>query len=108
MNNNADEISHAERRRIMAEERRMRTYHGHAQHTDEDIYGGRFAKVNTTSVVGASPISYPTQPANSPWHHDPCPTEPPLGYSVDAQEPVGEVFERGDQPTPQTVGVSDG
>jgi hypothetical protein len=96
MNNNADEISQAERRRIMIEERRLRTCHGHAQHTDEDIYGGRFAKVNTTTVVGAGSISYPTQPANSPWHRDPVPAEPPLGYSVDAQEPVGEVFERGE------------
>jgi|SRR6516165_9273563 hypothetical protein len=74
--NNANDIPQSERTRIMIEERRLRTYHGHAQHTDEDIYGGRFAKVNTTSVVGAGPISYPTQPANSPWASEPIGPEP--------------------------------
>jgi hypothetical protein len=93
VNNNADEIAQAERRRIMIEERRMRTYYGHTQHTDEDIYGGRFAKANTTTVVGAGPVSYPQQPAGSPWAKDECPPEPPLGWSVDAQEAVGEKFE---------------
>src|SRR5262245_9480182 len=91
--NNADEISQAEKRRILIEERRMRTYHGHALDADLEM-GGRFSKVNTTTVVGATPIQYPAQPSTSPWHHDPCPTEPPLGYSVEEQEAVGEMFER--------------
>jgi hypothetical protein len=91
--NNADEISQAEKRRILIEERRMRTYHGHALDADLEM-GGRFSRVNTTTVVGSSPIQYPAQPPTSPWHHDPCPPEPPLGYSVDEQDPVGEVFER--------------
>ena len=92
--NGADEISQAERRRIMAEDRRGRTYFGQAQHADDDL-GGRYAKVHSTTITGSSPISYPAQPSTSPWHHDPCPPEPPLGYSVDDVEPVGEVHERG-------------
>ena len=90
--NAADEISQAERRRIMADERRGRTYQGHALDDELDL-GGRFAKVNTTTVVGAGPISYPQQPANSHWSRDPVPAEPVLGFSVDEMEPVGEVHE---------------
>jgi hypothetical protein len=33
--------------------------------------------------------SYPQQPPNSPWHHDPVPTEPPLGINVNAVD-IGE------------------
>jgi len=90
-----DEISQAERRRIMADDGRAKTYFGQAQHADDDL-GGRYAKVHSTTVVGSSPISYPAQPPQSPWHHDPVPPEMPLGYSVDAIEPVGEFHERGD------------
>ena len=90
-----DEISQAERRRIMADDGRAKTYFGQAQHADDDL-GGRYAKVHSTTVVGSSPVSYPAQPPTSPWHHDPVPPEMPLGYSVDAIEPVGEFHERGD------------
>jgi hypothetical protein len=111
--NNADDIPQSERRRILAEERRLRTYHGQAQASIDDERGGRFAySGNTTTVTGASPVSYPAQPAGSPWHHDPIGTEPPLGYSVDEQEPVGEPFEvaasttgeRGSTSTPVSEG----
>jgi hypothetical protein len=78
-----------------ADHRRARTYFGQAQHADDDL-GGRYAKVHSTTVVGSSPVSYPAQPPTSPWHHDPVPPEMPLGYSVDAIEPVGEFHERGD------------
>jgi hypothetical protein len=78
----------------MIEEQRMRTYHGHAMDADLEM-GGRYAKVHSTTVVGSGPVQYPAQPPTSPWHHDPCPPEPPLGYSVDDVEPVGEVHERG-------------
>jgi hypothetical protein len=94
----ADEISQAERRRVLANDRRvLATYHGVAQTSADDDRGGRFAAVSPTrTVVGAAPISYPKLPANSPWACDPVPTEPPLGFSVDAMEPVGELHERGD------------
>jgi len=94
MSNPADEISQAERRRIMAEERRGRTYFGQARHAD-DALGGRSAKVHSTTVVGSSPISYPQPPATSFWHHDPCGQEPfingrsegtTLGYEIDRPE----------------------
>src|SRR5262245_53782591 len=100
--NGADEISQAERRRIMADDRRAKTYFGQAQHADDDL-GGRYAKVHSTTVVGSSPISYPAQPATSPWHHDVCPPEPPLGFSVDEKEPVGEPHERTPSATPSSV-----
>lgn len=100
MTNATDPISQREKREIMendrlvreAGERRGRTYAGHALDNEPDV-GGRFAKVSTTTVVGTSPINYPQQPPGSPWHSDPCPPEPPLGFSVDAMEPVGEKYE---------------
>src|SRR6516162_1790948 len=99
--NAADLISQKEKRETLrndrlvkeADERRRRTLHGHALDGEPEL-GGRFSKVSTTTVVGTSPVSYPQQPEGSPWRSDPCPIEPPLGYSVDEQEPVGEMFER--------------
>jgi len=100
MNNSADDIPQSVRRRIMAEERRLKTYIGHALDAELEM-GGRFAKVHTTTVTGSSSISYPTQPTHSPWH---SPEEPPVGFSVDAMEPVGEPFDRG---PPSTTAVPD-
>jgi len=93
--NPADDIPQAERRRIMADDRRAKaTYHNFAQADADTELGGRYAKVQPTSVTGANPGSvYPKQPEGSPWRTDECPPEPPLGCNIDAVEPVGEVFE---------------
>jgi hypothetical protein len=100
--NVADEISQAERRRTMAEDRRARTYFGQAQHADDDL-GGRYAKVHSTTLTGSSPTVFPAQPSTSPWHHDTCPPEPPLGFSVEEMEPVGEPHERTASATSSSV-----
>jgi hypothetical protein len=90
----ADEISQAERRRILIEERRLKTYQGHAINSAEDERGGRYAAAgNSITVTGASPISYPQQPPGSPWRCDPVPKEEPLGFNVNDQDAVGEKFE---------------
>src|SRR6516165_1620471 len=60
----------------------------------DDLAGGRYAKITRLSVVVSSLVAYPRQPETSPWHHDPCGVEPPLGYSVEDQEPTGEKFEQ--------------
>jgi DNA-binding transcriptional MerR regulator len=83
------------------------TYFDQAQGIDDEM-GGRFAKVHTTTVVGSSSVSYPAQPSTSPWHRDPVPDEPPLGYSVDAVEPVGEIHERGPPSIAAAPAVEDG
>jgi hypothetical protein len=49
--------------------------------------GGRFASELKTEA------SVPRQPASSPWSNDPVGVEPPLGYSIQDMEPVGEAFE---------------
>ena len=96
----------AERRRIMAEERRMRTYHDQAMSALDDDRGGRYGGAGSkATVTGSSPIHYPAQPEGSPWRRDECPPEPCLGYSVEAQEPVGEMFERSPPATPVDAGV---
>jgi hypothetical protein len=97
MHNPADMISQAEKRRILAEERRLSTYRAHAEANADLELGGRFAKVTTTTVTGASPISYPRQPADSPANQAALVgDERPLGYSVNDQECVGEFHEGGD------------
>jgi hypothetical protein len=94
--NPADEISQREKRRILAEDRQVRTtYLHHAESSIDDDRGGRFAAIEkSATVVGASPISYPQQPSNSPWSTDPIGLEPPLGFSVEDHDPVGELHER--------------
>lgn len=67
------------------------TYHQFSQ-TDADNAGGRYAKLHPPTNA-SSPNPYPPQPPNSPFHHDPVPKEEPLGYSVDAHEPVGTAKE---------------
>jgi hypothetical protein len=92
--NPADDIPQSERRRIMGEERRGRTYQGHAIASADEDRGGRFAfSGNSTSVTGANPGSvYPKMPAGNPWANNPYPPEPlidgtgegsQLGYAID-------------------------
>jgi hypothetical protein len=63
------------------------TYYGRAQLDLEAELGGRFARPKP--LVG----EVPRQPEGSPWAHDPVGPEPPLGYSIDAMEPVGAPHE---------------
>ena len=109
--NPADEVSQAERRRIMAEERRGKTYMGHALDAELEL-GGRYAKVHTTTVTGSTPgPTYPTQPEGSPWAKDECPPEPlidgrsegnTLGYEIDIPDaaPTSTALEVGEPPSP--------
>ena len=93
--NAEDQISQSERRRILAEGRRAKsTYHSVAASSADDERGGRYAAASSKpTVTGSSPIAYPQQPTGSPWASDPLPNEPPLGYSVEEMEPVGEPHE---------------
>jgi hypothetical protein len=104
--NKADEITMAEKRRIISEERRHSTYLDHSRASADDLAGGRFAKHNPTTVVGASSVSYPTQPETSPSNQLAMMPEEPLidgtgegnvlGYAIDrpgeaaAPEPAGD------------------
>jgi hypothetical protein len=94
MNSNAEE--QAERRRVFENDKRVMegsTYFAQAQASAMDEMGGRFAKVQPTSVTGSAPTAWPKMPEGNPWACDPMPPEPPLGYAVDAQDPVGEPHE---------------
>ena len=86
---NADDLR--ERRRIIIEERRRQTYSGHA--LDHEIeMGGRFAKIQPTTVIGATGVAYP-QMDSGPWAKNELPDEPPTGLDVNAQELCGEPWE---------------
>jgi len=50
-----------------------------AEAEQERLTGGRFKNEFAARVVP----TYPPQPADSPWHHDAVPTEPPLGIAID-------------------------
>jgi hypothetical protein len=81
------------------ENERLNTYRAHAEASIDEDRGGRFALVRKpATIVGAGPIAYPRLPEDSPWSSNPLPPEPPLGYSVDDLEPVGEVFEQEAKP----------
>jgi len=62
----ADETSQSEKRRMLAEDRRMRTYHAVAQGSIDDDRGGRFSVMERPSVTGSSPVGYPKLPSG-PW-----------------------------------------
>lgn len=55
---------------------------------------GRHAAAAKASVTGSARVpQYPKMPSGSPWAEDLSGVEPPLGWSLEAQEPVGEPFE---------------
>ena len=82
--------------RARAQERRAKTYHGHAQGDLGDMSGGRYGALPKPIVVGVDPVvRVPQQPAGSPWAQDECPPEPlidrsedgsQLGYAIDGSE----------------------
>src|SRR6516225_2551727 len=75
----------AERRRVLANDHRVKEQSGtFLSHTHMDE-GGRFAQVANAQIVGADPI--PNYPAAAPHQHDPVPIEPPLGYCVNDLTP---------------------
>jgi hypothetical protein len=93
----ANDIPQSERRQVSENDRvarRAATYHSLASADIDQERGGRFATMNKPAVTGTDPaVRVPQQPANSFWSRDLLPPEPPLGWSVEAQEPVGEVWE---------------
>jgi hypothetical protein len=56
---------------------------------DEIIRGGRWAPAQSKPELP----KYPHQPEDSPFRCDPVGLEPSLGYSIEDQPAVGEVFE---------------
>jgi hypothetical protein len=84
----ADEPTQAEKLAALHNDRRVRD----ATFADVvDLYspspGGRFA------TLALPTVEVPRLPEGSPWHHDAVGVEPPLGFSVNAMEPVGEPHE---------------
>src|SRR5215472_2256845 len=76
-----------ERRRVLANDARVREQGStYLAHTTNDT-GGRFAQIGAATIVGADPIpKYPA--ASSPWAGpDLVGPEPPLAYENPALEP---------------------
>src|SRR5260370_37950799 len=85
-----DDISLADKLDALRNDQKVRdTYHGRAIADNE--LGGRFQGLSKASVTGSGPTTkYPRQPGTSPWAGDLVPNEPPLGFSVETQEPTVE------------------
>src|SRR6516165_7854618 len=78
-----DEVSQAEKARIIREQ--ASSILDHARAAANDLGSGRFAGVNPTTVVGSEPaVKYPAAAAHQA---DPVGIEPPLGFSVNDLEP---------------------
>jgi hypothetical protein len=102
-NYNADPPTQAEKRETIENDRKVReaakdearagTYFAQARATLGQEVGGRYAAMARPVITGAGAYVVPRLPESSPWSHDPCAPEPPLGYSVEDQEPVGEAHE---------------
>jgi len=89
-----DDISQAERTRVLREDRLATTYHAASRAFVDEDRGGRFAVLEKATVTGAGPVRYPKL-ASGPWSEGPGGgPEPPLGFDVNAVEAVGEVHER--------------
>jgi hypothetical protein len=75
----------AERRRVLANDQRLKEQTGtYLSHTHSDM-GGRFAAVGAAYVVGSTAL--PAYPAAAAHQRDPVPPENPLGYAIDELEP---------------------
>ena len=81
----SNETTQAERKAIVKND----SYFARQSNAADDA-GGRFAKLTPATITGSTLApQYPSLPANSPWHHDPVAATEPLGFSVNAMEPVG-------------------
>jgi hypothetical protein len=87
MMNKADEYSQSVKREVLTNDQKVKDTYFSRANADADL-GGRFAP----AVIGST-ARYPHQPTTSPFSRDPVPDEPPLGYEIHSQEPVGEPFE---------------
>jgi hypothetical protein len=80
-------------RSLLRQKQSFNTLHGRAQADAATELGGRFREaLPTPTVVGASPISYPKMPANSPFAKSLdkiVGREPPLGYEINFVD-IGE------------------
>ena len=92
-NNTANQ---AERRKVLEEDKRAKTYMRQAEiDADLELGGGRFAKIITTTVTGSGPVSVPRLPSDNQSNQAlMVGPEEPLGYDINAMDPVGEPHER--------------
>jgi hypothetical protein len=82
------QLTQEEKRQVLRDTMHTRTI------IEQNLVRGRYTSETRTLVISAAaaPVELP-QPPNSYWHHDPLGPEPPLGYSIDQMNPVGEPFE---------------
>jgi hypothetical protein len=84
--------SQKERAEVLRNDARANTFAGRAS-AEADEIRGRFAQEHKATVIGSDGApNYPRLPETN-WVNDPVPPEEPLGFSVEAHEPVGEVGE---------------
>jgi hypothetical protein len=81
------DVTMKDKKEVLENDRQISSYRDHAEANADLDLGGRFAKVTTTTFVGASPISYPRLPQDAPANQAAMVgDEPPLGYDINAME----------------------
>ena len=100
-----NEATQSERKAIVKND----TLFARQQNTIDDA-GGRYAKLTPSNVTGSTPSPQYPQIPSGPWSgDDPVPNEEPLGFSVDAMEPLEPTPEPPEvNPSPPTVEVGVG
>jgi hypothetical protein len=78
-------VREAEQQRIQLE---GSTMYQHAQSAANDEAGGRFASVNPTRVIGATPNIAAAYPAASSAHQTELPPELPTGHDINEMPPL--------------------
>jgi hypothetical protein len=92
------DITQKQKRETLENDRLVRqasTYFHHAQSIDLEL-SGRYSKLTPTSVTGSTPGPiYPQQSETSPANQAALTgPEAPLGYDINAIDPVGERWEQ--------------
>jgi hypothetical protein len=89
------DITQKQKREILENDKKVRagTYKSLAEAECNSELGGRYSAAVSKTTFHGWGSRYPGQPASSPWHHDPCGIEPPLGFSVEEMPTTGEWWE---------------
>src|SRR5262249_23030820 len=84
-----NEANQEERAAVLKNDFRANTMQGRAVAELQMEERGRFARQANVTASEAAPVAYP----GAGWTENHIPDEPPLGFDVNAMEPVGEQFE---------------
>jgi hypothetical protein len=78
----------AERKEVLENDKRLREQGSTFLDHQHDEAGGRFKEVGASNVIGSTEMIAGAYPAASSAHQTELPPEKPLGYDINALEPL--------------------